>query len=180
MYKLFHSINANRLQNVFNFNRTSHERRSAKLVQQKRQTTSSGLWSFLYLVFRSEIVESYCQFRSWIASYGFNELMNLLKPRAVPRLNAGFPYIWHFTDLNMLYSIAMYHNITWVMPCHLHFMSLLHCINIAPSRTIAFWLIFSVLCTTLHKCHPIIFFPILPTLTLHQLCSLAFIAEQFH
>ena len=41
-HKSFHCINANCLHGVFKFNSTSHERRSDKLIQPKRRTTSKG------------------------------------------------------------------------------------------------------------------------------------------
>ena len=48
-YKSFHCMNANCLHNIFKFNCTSYERRSVKLIQPKRRTTSYRLRSFSYL-----------------------------------------------------------------------------------------------------------------------------------
>ena len=42
-YQSFHGMNANCLHNIFKVNCTSHERRSVKLIQPKRRTTSYGL-----------------------------------------------------------------------------------------------------------------------------------------
>ena len=99
-YKSFHGMNANCLHNIFKFNCTSHERRSVKLIQSKRRTTSYGLRPFSYL--RSQLWNDIVNSDPGMATCDFNDLMDFLKHWEGPNMNEGFPYVWHFTTLNAL------------------------------------------------------------------------------
>ena len=103
-YKSFHCINANCLHGVFTFNSTSHERRSDKLIQPKRRTTSNGLRSFSYL--GSKLWNDLVNSDPAIANCDFNEIMVYLKQWEGPDMNDSFPYLWFFMLVNVLYFIA--------------------------------------------------------------------------
>ena len=99
-YKSFHGMNANCLHNIFKFKCTSHERRSVKLIQPKRRTSSYGLRSFSYRGSKlwNDIVNS----EPGIANCDFDDLMDFLKHWKGPNMNEDFPYVWHFITLNLL------------------------------------------------------------------------------
>ena len=153
-------MNANCLHNIFKFNCTSHERRSVKLIQPKRRNTSYGLRSFSYLGSKlwNDIVNS----DPGIANCDFDDLMDFLKHWEGPNMNEGFPYVWHFTRLNVLLFYGIF---TFILLCYelllrssITFMCIspLHCIYHAPSRILAFWLMLSILCTTINKVYLIL------------------------
>ena len=78
----------------FKFNSTSHERRSDKLIQPKRRTTSNGLRSFSYL--GSKLWNDLVNSDPAIANCDFNEIMVYLKQWEDPDMNDSFPYVWFF------------------------------------------------------------------------------------
>ena len=90
-YKSFHCINANCLHGIFKFNSTFHERRSDKLIQPKRRTTSNGLRSFSYL--GSKLWNDLVNSDPAIANCDFNEIMVYLKQWEGPDMNDSFPYV---------------------------------------------------------------------------------------
>ena len=151
-YKSFHCINANCLHGVFKFNSTSHERRSNKLIQPKRRTTSNDLRSFSYP--GSKLWNDLVNSDPAIANCDFNEIMDYLKQSEGSDMNDSFPYVWIFMILNVLYFIA------WIVflilneflfPLCFMYISPLDCKYSAPSRILAFWLVLYVLRTTLTK-----------------------------
>ena len=93
-YKSFHGMNANYLHNIFKSNCTSHERRSVKLIQPKRRTTSYGLRSFSYL--GSKLWYDIVNSEPGIVNCDFDDLMYFLKHWKGPNMNEDFPYVWHF------------------------------------------------------------------------------------
>ena len=152
-YKSFHCINANCLHGVFKFNSTSHERRSDKLIQPKRRTTSNGLRSFSYL--GSKLWNDLVNSDPAIANCDFNEIMVYLKQWEGPDMNDSFPYVWFFLWLWMCYILLLEHSflprVIFYFLSDFMYIAPLHCIYSAPSRILAFWLMLSVLRTTLNK-----------------------------
>ena len=126
-YKSFHCVNANCLHGVFKFNSTSLERRSDKVIQPKRRTTSNGLRSFSYLESKSWNGLLYSD--SAIANCDFNEIMAYLKQWEGPDINDSFPYVWFF-----FYNFEC---------------AIFYCLN-SLSHIDLFSILFMILCIQLH------------------------------
>ena len=126
-YKSFHCVNANCLHGVFKFNSTSLERRSDKVIQPKRRTTSNGLRSFSYLESKSWNGLLYSD--SAIAKCDFNEIMAYLKQWEGPDINDSFPYVCFF-----FYNFEC---------------AIFYCLN-SLSHIDLFSILFMILCIQLH------------------------------
>ena len=99
-YKSFHHMNAECLHDLFQFNNTTYETRSHKLIQPKRKTISNGLWTFSYL--GSKLWNDLVNSKPAIANVEFDELIEFLKDWEGPNTNDGFPYVWHVPCLIFL------------------------------------------------------------------------------
>ena len=147
-------MNAECLRDLFKFNNTTYETRSHKLIQPQRKTTSNRLRTFSYL--GSKLWNDLVNSEPAIANVEFDELIEFKKTCECPNTNDGFPYVWYVPCLIFVCILRTTFYLCLILRIPYFIYILLHCKYSASSRILAFWLMLSVLNTTLNKVYLIL------------------------
>ena len=113
-------------------------------------------------------MEWYCQFGPWYSQLWFWRFNGFIRTLGRPDYEWRFPIcmtFYCFECVIILSHVYLFLRSSITFMC----ISPLHCIYHAPSRILAFWLMLSVLCTTINKAYLILSCLILPYLILSHL-----------
>ena len=106
-------------------------------------------------------MEWYCQYGAWYSQLWFWRFNDFFKTLERPKYEWRFPIcmtFYYFECAIVLSHIYLLSRYELFIRSSITFMytSPLHCIYYAPSHILTFWLMFSVLCTTINKVYLIV------------------------